>query len=326
MEKPLIIKDIEKKPSKRFSIIVVHRNGNQRLLDFLNSVKLTINIDQDEVIVIDNHSSDDSIENAQSEYPFIKIINNACNTGYAHACNQGIQKSCGEYILICNNDLELSLGILDQFIANFNQNPNAGLIGGQLLASDGSLSRTAGNATTFYSELGFKSKRKPNFDANQPHKVGSVVGACMAIRRETILDAGSLDDDFFFYYEETEWCLRIRRHGWDILFDPRIRIKHTGGASTQSYFKAARIEFFRSRLIYWKKTFPVFNVLILYLFHIPKLAFDSLIYLILTTLTLGKNQKIKYKLTDKSLMLSWVLLGFPKSWGLPDKPSIKKLH
>ncbi len=320
----MIIKEIEAKPSKRFSIVVVHRNGNQRLLNFLNSVKSAINIDQDEVIVVDNHSSDNSIENAQSKYPFIHVINNACNTGYAHACNQGIQKSCGEYILICNNDLELSPNILDQFITDFNQNPNAGLIGGQLLASDGSLSRSAGNATTFYTELGFKSKRKPTFDANQPNKVGAVVGACMAIRRETILDAGSLDDDFFFYYEETEWCLRIRRHGWDILFDPRIRITHTGGASTQSYFKAARIEFFRSRLLYWKKTLPTFNILILYLFHIPKLVFDSFIYLLLTTLTLGKNKKLKYKLTDKSLMLSWVLLGFPKSWGLPDKPSNKE--
>jgi hypothetical protein len=319
----LIIKDIKEKPSKRFSIIVVHRNGAQRLLDFLKSVKLAINIDQDEVIVVDNHSSDDSIENVQSKYPFIQVINNNCNAGYAHACNQGIQKSFGEYILICNNDLELSPNILDQFIADFNQNPNAGLIGGQLLASDDSLSRSAGNATTFYTELGFKSKRKPIFDANQTNKVGAVVGACMAIRRETILDAGSLDDDFFFYYEETEWCVRIRRHGWDVLFDPRIRITHTGGASTQSYFKAARIEFFRSRLLYWKKTLPRFNVLILYLFHIPKLLFDSFIYLILTTLTLGKNKKLKYKLADKSLMLSWVLLGFPKSWGLPDKPSNK---
>ena len=320
----MIIKEIEAIPSKRFSIVVVHRNGNQRLLNFLNSVKSAINIDQDEVIVVDNHSSDDSIENAQSKYPFIKVINNDCNTGYAYACNQGIQKSCGNYILICNNDLELSPNILDQFITNFNQNPNVGLIGGQLFANNGSLSRSAGNATTFYTELGFKSKRKPIFDTNIPSKVGSVVGACMAVRREAILDAGSLDDDFFFYYEETEWCLRIRRHGWDILFDPRIKILHTGGASTQSYFKAARIEFFRSRLIYWKKTLPVFNILILYLLHIPKLAFDSLIYLILTILTLGKNQKLKYKLTDKSLMLSWVFLGFPKSWGLPDKPSTKE--
>ena len=317
----MIITDIENNPSLRFSIIVVHRNGNQRLLDFLNSVKLAINIDQDEVIVVDNHSSDDSIENAQSKYPFIHTIYNYYNTGYAHACNQGIQKSRGKYILICNNDLELPLNILDQFIADFNQYPNAGLIGGQLLASEGSLSRCAGNATNFYTELGFKSKRKPFFDVHQPSKVGSVVGACMAIRRETILNAGSLDDDFFFYYEETEWCLRIAKNGWDILFDPRIRITHTGGASTQSYFKAARIEFFRSRLIYWKKTLPVFNVVILYLFHIPKLAFDSFIYLILTILTFGKNKKLKYKLTDKALMLSWVLLGFPKSWGLPDKPS-----
>lgn len=264
------------------------------------------------------------MENAKSNYPFIQTIHNDCNTGYAHACNQGIQKSRGKYILICNNDLQLPTDILDQFIADFNQYPNAGLIGGQLLASDGSLSRSAGNSTTFYTELGFKSKRKTFFDAHQPSKVGAVVGACMAIRRETILDAGTLDDDFFFYYEETEWCLRIARYEWDILFDPHIRITHSGGASTQSYFKAARIEFFRSRLIYWKKTLPTFNVIILYLFHIPKLTFDSFIYLLFTLLTLGKNKKLKYKLIDKSLMLSWLFLGCPNSWGLPDKPSTKK--
>ncbi len=84
----------------------------------------------------------------------------------------------------------------------------------------------------------------------------SIIGACMAARQSTIDTVGMLDPEFFFYYEESEWCYRIRQHGWKVFLDSEIKLTHTGGASTKAVFLGARIEYHRSRLHYWKKVFP----------------------------------------------------------------------
>lgn len=318
------ISNFEHSAKLRFSLVVVHRNGQQRLLDFLDSAYAVIDTEQDEIIVIDNHSTDDSLEIAIQHYPHIQIIRNQYNSGYAYACNQGIQLSQGHFILICNNDLRLPNSILDRLIDDFTAYPNTGMIGGQLINHAGNRSTSAGPATSFLTELGFK--RKLKYQENNPglHKVDTIVGACMAVRRSTIASAGGLDSDFFFYYEETEWCMRISRHGWDIMLDPSIEIVHTGGASTEHYFKAARIELFRSRLLFWKKTMPSYAVYILYAWHIPKLVISVLIYLIINLLSLHRNNRIKNKLLDKINSLTWLLLGCPNEWGLPDKkPEIR---
>lgn len=311
--------DTQPTTDHRFSIVVIHRNGEQRLLDFLTSAAAVIDPTQDEIIVVDNHSTDGSPNLALKRFPDISLITNDYNTGYASACNQGIRQSRGAYILLCNNDLLLPANILNQLLEDFATYPNAGLIGGQLLSPDGTPSRSAGDVTKFWSELGFKPKRKPVFDRYIPSKVEALYGACMAIRQSMLTDTGLLDEDFFFYYEETEWCFRIGQSGWDIVFDPKIAMVHTGGASTKGYSKEAAIELFRSRLLYWQKTMSVIERRILYLWHIPKLVFDALFYLMITAITFGKPHKPKQKLSVKTTMLFWLIKGKPDSWGLPDK-------
>lgn len=303
----------------RFSLVVIHRNGEQRLMEFLNSAYAVIDPAQDEIIVVDNNSTDDSLATANSEYPTIKIVRNAYNTGYATACNQGIQLSQGQFVLLCNNDILLPNNVLEQLTHDFANYPKAGLIGGQLLAPDGHLSRSAGNITNFWSELGFKSKRKLVFDSQTPTAVEALYGAFMALRKSILTETGGLDEDFFFYYEETEWCLRIGQKGWQILFDPQISIVHTGGASTKGFSKAAAIELFRSRLLYWQKTMSKTQVAILYGWHIPKLIVDCGFYLLMSIATAGFKQKLKDKLSNKITLLHWLISGKPESWGLPDR-------
>lgn len=303
----------------RFSIILVHRNGYERLLHALNSIHSAVDSTHDEVIVVDNHSTDDSLDRATNHYPDVKVVRNSCNAGYAKACNQGIYLARGQYILVCNNDLIFPENILEQFEADFEDYPEAAMFAGQLLKEDGTLSRSAGPISTFLTEMGWKSRRRLTFSGEMPVKVGSVIGACMAVRRSAIDQAGVLDEEFFFYYEELEWCVRIGRRGWAIMIDPRIRIIHSGGASTKSYFYGARIEFFRSRLTYWKKTMPKSSMSILLAWHSSRLLLDSLLYLAGAVCTLGMSSRLRYKLKDKSVVLVWLLLGCPESWGLPDK-------
>jgi len=303
----------------RFTVVVVHRNGAERLLEVLDSIAAAIDPARDEIIVVDNHSTDDSLAQAAERHPQICIIRNPCNAGYARACNQGIREGRGEYILLCNNDLRLPPHILEQFAADFGDYPHAGLIGGQLLGPDGALSRSAGPASDLFSELGLRSGRRLEFSGDAPIQVGAVVGACMAVRRAAIAQAGALDEDFFFYYEEAEWCVRLARHGWAVMLDPRIRITHVGGASTRPYYYGSRVEFFRSRLLYWHKTLPSPAVWLLFCWRIPRLLLDAVFYLAATLLTLGLSRKLKYKFLDKAIVLAWLVAGRPSGWGLPDK-------
>lgn len=302
----------------RFSIITVHRNGVDRLLKFLKSAALTIDSKRDTIVVVDNHSLDDSIEIAEKEFSYVKFIKNDYNMGYAYACNQGIQNSRSEYVLICNNDLILPTSILEMLEDDFKNYSEAGLIGGQLINNQAELSTSAGNATTLLTEIGFK-KNKKMHPVVKITEVESIVGACMAARRSTIDNAGMLDPEFFFYYEESEWCYRIRQNRWKIYLDSEIKIMHTGGATTKTLYLPSKIEFHRSRIHYWKKIFPE-HYKFLITWTTIKIILGIIFYTTLLVMSLGISQKIKNKLLEKCAISCWLLLGKPKNWGLPDKP------
>ncbi len=303
---------------KRFSIITIHRNGLNRLRTFLNSAQSVIDGNQDTITVVDNHSTDNSIDVLCKEFPGVKFIRNNFNMGYAYACNQGITDTDSEFILICNNDLILPNGALDQLKNDFDEHPQAGLIGGQLISEDGKKSTSAGKSTTLLTELGLKKHKKIQPKENIT-LVESVVGACMAVRRSVIDTAGMLDPEFFFYYEESEWCIRIRRHGWQILLDKRLEIIHTGGATTKSVFASARIEYHRSRLHFWKKVFPK-HYYLLHVWTTLKMVLSSVYYSAIYCLTFGQAKKVKWRLMNHLITLTWLAIGRPKDWGLPDKP------
>lgn len=303
---------------KRFTIAFIHRNGFDRLKAAIDSILPELTKD-DEILVVDNHSSDDSIKKINTLYPNIAIIQNACNTGYARPCNQAIQQGNSKYFLLCNNDIELPKSCLDDFENIFNKHPNAGIIGGQLFDSNGHKTGSYANAPTFSSELDLIGRLGAIKKFEKIHEVGSLRGACLAVRQEAIEASGMMDEDFFFYFEETEWCVRIARHGWQVLTAPHIHITHAGGDSTKSVYYGSRIEFFRSRLLFWHKVFPKHIVIMLYLWNIPKLALDGTFYLIATILTLGFNAKVRNKLIDRIAVITWLLLGKPNRWGLPDK-------
>lgn len=307
--------------SHRFTLVFVHRNGLERLLNVLESAEAAIDASLDEIIVVDNHSTDHSIEQMAARFPRVKIIQNHCNAGYARACNQGIAAGQGEFFLLCNNDIQLPRNILTQFAEDFSRYPRAGLIAAQLIKPDGSFCRPGGQAPGFLSELGLKPSRDYDFPKDVPSEIGAAVGACMGVRRSAIADAGGLDEDFFFYFEETEWCVRLARKKWAVLFEPRVQISHVGSASASAYFKGARIEFFRSRMLYWQKTLPRWQVLVLYAWQLPNFVLEVSFYSVMTLLTLGLSLKMRNKLLDRLVTISWLMRGRPKQWGLPDKCS-----
>ena len=274
----------------------------------------------DEIILVDNGSTDASVQRIGASHPAVRVIENGCNNGFARACNQGLAAARGTYVLFLNNDAYLPADALDRFAEDFAALPRAALIGGQLIGEDGMPQRSAGVAPTFLSELGVRRRRQPDVsNATQPVEVETLVGACMAFRRELADMAGRMDEAFFFYFEETEWCVRLRRQGWKVMVDPRVRVTHLKGASTRAVRRDAQVEMFRSRLLYYWKTMPPLLALSLMIWRVARLLVNALSYLLAGVLTLGLVRKVRARLMVYLTQLAWLLAGCPASWGLPDK-------
>jgi GT2 family glycosyltransferase len=253
-------------------------------------------------------------------YPAAVVVENGCNNGFARACNQGLAAARGKYVLFLNNDAFLPPDALDRFAEDFALFPKAALIGGQLVGEDGVPQRSAGVAPTFLSEFGLVRRKQPDVsNFSQPVEVETLVGACMAFRRELADIAGRLDEDFFFYFEETEWCVRLRRQGWQVLIDPRVRVTHLKGASTRAIRRDAQVEMFRSRLLYYWKTMPPMLAIQLSIWRVLRLLMNTASYLLMGALTLGLLGKVRTKLMVYLTQLTWLLIGCPARWGLPDK-------
>jgi len=304
--------------SCRFSIIIVHRNGFNRLKSVIDSALKAFE-SCDEIIIVDNASTDNSISQISKIYPNIQIIKNKFNSGYGHAANQGINSGKGKYFLICNNDITLPLNIFKDLEELFLRESRAGIISGQQTNLEGEIIRTSSKKPSLLSEFDGIGRIDHNKDPDKITDVGILRGACLGVKKEMIEEIGAYDEDFFFYFEDTEWCIRAHKNSWKVILHPKIKIPHIGGSSSSELYSKSRIEFYRSRIIFWKKIFPKPIVVLLYLWNIPKLCLDLIFYSLITLITFGQNTRIRKKMIDRAVVLTWLLLGKPKKWGLPRK-------
>lgn len=307
--------------ARRFSIVIVHRNGAQMLLKALAALHAACDPARDEIFVVDNGSDDGSADEVARAWPDVHLIRNACNNGFARANNQAIAVASGEYVVLLNNDAFLAPDTLARFEAVFRSEPRCAVVAGQLLDADGRAQNSAKRIPTALDELGLGFlRRTPRIvHAAALTEVEAVVGACMAVRAEAIRDAGSLDNDFFFYFEETEWCHRFRRHGWQILIEPAARVTHLKGASTRGRRRGAQIEMLRSRLLFYRKTMPAMVAIPLAAYRITRLLINAAVQAVTTVLTLGLVHSVRERMIVYGLQVGWLLGGCPDSWGLPDK-------
>jgi len=308
----------------RFSIIIIHRNNPERIVNLIKNI-FKYKSSNDEVILVDNNSEDCSIESVLDicESHKIKIIRNHCNAGYGYSCNQGIRQASGKYFLLCNNDIFIKQNTLDQFEKFMEKDEFVGLIGPQMFFPNGNKIKSYGTSKpSIWTQLDLIGRPIRQEKIKEFSHVSTLRGACLCVRRKMTLEVGIYDEDFYFYHEEREWCHRINSSDkWKVMFAPEIEISHVAGGSTRKVFKESRIEFFRSRLLFWKKIFNTQEILILWLWNIPKLFVDMILYTSLSILTLSLNKKYKEKMIDRFIVILWLLMFMPKSWGLPNKCS-----
>jgi GT2 family glycosyltransferase len=237
------------------SIIIVNWNTAQLLAKCLESIYKAGSQYSFEIIVIDNGSQDESVSMISHHFPLVTVIINAENLGFAFANNQGMSIGRGRYLMLLNSDTIVLPGTIDRLIQVADTNPQLGVLGPKLLNSDGTLQKSWASFPSILSELTGRNFRTRMSVPNNPfaYEVDWIGGACMLVRYRTVEEVGKMDDNFFFYSEELDWCYRIKKKKWKIWYLTNAEIYHLGGGSASRGSLEQLIRLYQSKLRYFGK-------------------------------------------------------------------------
>jgi N-acetylglucosaminyl-diphospho-decaprenol L-rhamnosyltransferase len=248
------------------SVIVVSWNVRDLLRRCLRSI-LASPTPTPQIIVVDNDSQDGSTEMVRAEFPSVVLIENADNRGFTAANNQGLAESRGRYLLLLNPDAEVVGDALATMMAHMEAHPEVGALGPRLRYADGRLQPSRRRFPTLATALvestvvqeywrdnrilrRYTMADTPD-DAVQP--VDWVVGACLLVRRQAYEQVGGLDEGYFMYSEEMDWCRRIKAAGWQVAYLPTATVIHHEGQSSEQVVAARHIYFQSSKVRYFRK-------------------------------------------------------------------------
>lgn len=246
------------------SIIIVSWNTRALLLSCIEALAAAVGRLSADIWVVDNASIDGSVEAVQARFPAVKLISNEQNVGFAGANNQAIRASNGRYALLLNSDTVADSGAIERLVHFADATPQAGVIGAMLLNPDRTFQASFADFPSFRSELLSATgvgarlffRNYPSYGPRQSQhtrRVGYIPGACMLVRREAITAVGIMDESYFMYSEETDWCLRMQRAGWETWYLPTAKIVHFGGQSTRQVRFSMQQALYRSKVRFFRK-------------------------------------------------------------------------
>jgi N-acetylglucosaminyl-diphospho-decaprenol L-rhamnosyltransferase len=254
------------------SVVVVNWNVKDLLRRCLGSVLASLRAEKgrqlsSQLVVIDNASSDGSVQMVTEEFPQIHVIANRENLGFTRGSNQGIAFGEGRHVLLLNPDTEILGDALGEMVTYMDAHPRVGALGPQLVDPDGQVQssrRRFPELGTAYVESTVLQQWFPESGIlkryyvhdrsdSETQSVDWVVGACLLLRREAIDQVGPLDERFFMYSEELDWCYRAKKLGWRIAYLPSARVIHHVGKSSEQVLPVRHIEFQRSKVLFFRK-------------------------------------------------------------------------
>ena len=251
------------------SICIVTYRARDYLRDCLASLYANPPAGPCEVIVVDNHSEDGTLEMLKTEFPRVSIIETRGNEGFTAPMNRALRQASGRYLLQLNPDTLIHPQAFDQLIDFMETHPGVGICGPKVLNVDGSLQKPCrrgesrpwavisyflGLSRLFPHSRLFGEYLMNYMDEDETHAVAGVSGSCMLIRRKLVEGIGYLDERFFAYQEDADYCFRARLAGWKVYFVPTAQITHyggKGGSGVQPY--KSIIEWHRSYYLYYRK-------------------------------------------------------------------------
>ena len=216
-----------------------------------------------EVFVVDNASSDGSAQMVTQRFPWVRLIQNDSNLGFAQANNQAIRLANGRYILLLNSDTEVHPGAFAALIDFMEKTPRAGAAGAHLLNSDGTLQPACQPMLTPWREfvrlifldrfLHIAVYEAEWWETEAPRRTEVIKGACLMLRRTALEQVGPLDGSYFMYTEEVDLCYRLGEAGWQLWWVPAARVTHYGEASSRQVAQTMYVQLYRSKIQFYRK-------------------------------------------------------------------------
>jgi N-acetylglucosaminyl-diphospho-decaprenol L-rhamnosyltransferase len=281
------------------SIVIVNWNVRELLRHCLSSIYQATEASlEPEVIVVDNASGDGSVAMVRKDFPQVHLIANDENLGFTRGNNQAIAQSQGRYVLLLNPDTEVVGDALIAMVQYMDAHPQVGALGPQLLYPDGSVQpsrrRFPTMATAFLESTVLQQWFPDNrvlrryyihdWGNDEVQEVDWVVGACLLARRQAIEQIGLLDEEFFMYSEEMDWCRRLKEHGWQVVYLPTAQVIHHEAKSSEQVKPLQHIQFQRSKVLYFRKHHGRWQAEVLRLFllttYVYQLLLESLKWLV----------------------------------------------
>ena len=242
------------------SAIIVNWNGGDFLRSCIASPYRELGGPLREIIVLDNASSDQSVESVQYAFPALEIVRTGENLGFAKANNLGILASQSDSVLLMNNDAVANPGSIGSLVAVMEQDDRIGIVGPQLRNPDGSLQLSYGPFPSVLGVVGgFRARKADRYyertGYDNSHDVEWLTGACLLVRRRMLDEIGLLDERFFFNYEDVDLCKRAHDRGWRCVYTPDASVIHHRAMSSANPEIEERIllEKRRSQLLYYRK-------------------------------------------------------------------------
>jgi len=253
------------------AVAIVNYNTREHLRACLDNVQLEA---PSEVVVVDNASSDGSVEMMQAEYPWVVLHTSKTNLGFGAAANRAIADCGNKYVLLLNSDILLQAGALKALSTYLDLHPKAAIVGPRLVNTDGTLQvscypfPTVLNTLFVNSRLGlliryvpiFRNYFLPTWSHTHARVVPWVKGAAMAIRREAIEAVGKFDESFFMYFEEVDLCYRLAAAGWQVHFAPVTTLVHVGEASTMQHRTDMAVQLLASTFHFYRRHYSGFRL------------------------------------------------------------------
>jgi len=310
-------------PMGQISVVIVSWNARSYLRDCLDSVRATGNGCCHEVIVVDNASADGSPEMVEANYPEVLLIRSTENLGFARANNMAMTHATGSVLAFVNSDVIVHPGCLQKLAAFLASHDDVGLVGPRVIGRDGTMQRTCHRLPTIWNYLcralavdrilsrssAFSGYEMRHFDHDMVAEVEVLSGCFWVARKKAIAAVGGLDERFFFYMEDVDWCKRFRDRGWKVMFVPEATAVHFGGGSTSNDPLRYSIEILRANMKYWQKHHGLAGRVAAHalalLHHGIRLGARTLT----TAAGLGASAESKLKLREDRVCVRWLLTG-----------------
>jgi GT2 family glycosyltransferase len=309
--------------AQNISVIIVSWNACSYLRNCLVSIRETGGELVREIIVVDNASTDGAAEMVAKEFPEVVLIKTGENLGFARANNLGIKRASGSYLALVNSDVIVHQGCFQVLAQFLDENPNAGLVGPNILGGDGLLQRscrrlpTVWNTTcrvlaldSVFSQSPFFSGREMRHWKHDNQAEVEVISGCFWLARRTAVDAvGGLDERFFFYAEDVDWCKRFGDAMWKVVFVPSASATHFGGASSNNAPLRFSVEMLRANVTYWKKYHGFMGQSCFYLLTLFHHTIRAALYGLRALVSTAKREDSSYKYRRSWACLRWLVFG-----------------